>query len=341
MFLFKGERIQAIRHVITPSVSFSYIPNLSNFLPSYSRTVYDTVSHPNIYRTDVNNPRIPSSTYQMYTGAFSAPTQGSGQTANLNFSLRNTLEMKAKSPRDTSGTVKKIKLLEMFDFATNYNIITNSWSNITFNTGTRLLNNKLDIRLSSVINPYTIDSLGVQTKKLELFNDHAIGRITNVSVNVGLNLTSSQGGKKKEKKTETVDDNIPNSGAQDELERQKRLNNPADYVDFSVPWSMNFNYSFTYSKPQFKAQVIQSLSVNGDLSITPKWKIGITSGYDFTNKQVTTTSLNIMRDLHCWQMNISIVPFGKYQSYNFAINVKSSILKDLKYTKNKSWYDNF
>ncbi len=339
MFIFKGERIQALRHVITPSVSFSYIPNLSKFLPSYSRTVYDTVFHPNVYRTNLNP--APSSTYQMYTGAFPVPTQGTGQSASFNFSLRNTLEMKAKSPKDTSGTVKKIKILEMFDFQTSYNVITDTWSNISFQTGTKLFN-KVDIRLTSTIDPYAIDdSLGLQTRQLQLFKTHSIGRITNAQLTVGFSLTSSQGGKKKEKKTETEDENVPNAGAQEEIERQKRLNNPADYVDFTVPWSMNFNYNLSYNKPQFKSQVTQTLSLNGDLSITPKWKIGITSGYDFTNKQVSTTSLSIMRDLHCWQMNISIVPFGRYQSYNFGINVKSSILKDLKYTKNKSWADNF
>jgi hypothetical protein len=337
MFLFKGERIQAIRHVITPSVSFSYIPNLSKFLPNYTRTAFDSLAKPNI----IGKRPPDSQTYPMYTGSFGVPVQGSGQSAVLNFGLRNTLEMKAKSPRDTSGTVKKISLLETFDFATSYNIITNSWSNITFNTGTRILNNLVDIRLRSTINPYTLDTSGIQTTQLELFKDHRVGRITNVGLDIGLVLKSAQGGKKKDKPSESDNSTIPNSGVQNDAERQRRLNNPSEYVDFTVPWSMNINYTLSYDKPQFKAMIIQTVRVSGDLSITPKWKIGGSTGYDFTNKMVSTTNLNISRDLHCWRMNISIVPFGRYQSYNFSINVVSSILKDLKYTKNKSWYDNF
>jgi hypothetical protein len=104
---------------------------------------------------------------------------------------------------------------------------------------------------------------------------------------------------------------------------------------------MNISYTLTYSKLAFKSEIIQSARISGDFSITPKWKIGTSTGYDFVAHRVTTTSINIYRDLHCWEMRLSIVPFGPLQSYNFGINVKSSILHDLKYTKNKSWVDNF
>ena len=132
----------------------------------------------------------------MYSGVFPVPLQGSGQTALLNFSLKNTLEMKAKSLRDTSSTFKKISLLENFDFATSYNIITKTWSNISFQTGTRLFN-KVDIRLTSTIDPYALDSSGIQTTQLQLLKHEGIGRITNANLNIGFNLTSSQGGKEK------------------------------------------------------------------------------------------------------------------------------------------------
>jgi LptD protein len=339
MFLVNGERIQAIRHVITPLISFSYIPDLSKILPSYQRTAYDSLQQPVNLHTLSKGEKLLNSPYPMYLGAFPAPQQGSGQSALLNFSLRNTLEMKAKSLRDTSSTYKKISLLEMFDFATSYNIITRTWSNITFNTGTRLLNNKVDIRLTSTIDPYSIDSLGQDSRQLQLLKHEGIGRITNANLNIGLNLTSSQGGKKKENKPEEA--TVPNSGVQNDMDRQNQLNKPGQDVDFTVPWSANVTYTFTYSKPASKVSLIQSASVRGDLSLTPKWKIGVSSGYDFQAHRVTTTSLNIFRDLHCWEMRLSIVPFGQYQSYSFSINVKSAILHDLKYSKNKSWVDNF
>lgn len=113
------------------------------------------------------------------------------------------------------------------------------------------------------------------------------------------------------------------------------------YVDFDIPWSLHMDYNFRYTKPFEDHSIIQSLRFGGDFSLTPKWKIGFNSGYDFKAKKVTTTNMTIRRDLHCWEMNVSVVPFGRYRSYSFQINIKSAILKDLSYEKQDSWYDNF
>jgi hypothetical protein len=114
-----------------------------------------------------------------------------------------------------------------------------------------------------------------------------------------------------------------------------------DYVDFDIPWSVRLDYSFSYSKKKADVTLVQTVRASGDFSLTPKWKIGFNSGYDLDRKQFTTTNLSIYRDLHCWEMRISVVPFGNYKSYNFQINAKSSILSDLKYNKRKAWQDNF
>jgi len=114
-----------------------------------------------------------------------------------------------------------------------------------------------------------------------------------------------------------------------------------DYVDFDIPWSVRLDYSFSYTKPKDVSNVVQTVRASGDFSLTPKWKLGFNTGYDLDRKQFTTTNLSIYRDLHCWEMRISVVPFGSYKSYNFQINAKSSILSDLKYNKRKSWQDNF
>ena len=113
---------------------------------------------------------------------------------------------------------------------------------------------------------------------------------------------------------------------------------PYDY--FSIPWSLSASYDFTYSKQSNTANILQTLRLNGDFSLTPKWKIAFSTGYDVESKQVTHTSLTIDRDLHCWVMSLNISPFGEYKYYGFQINVKSSMLSDLKYRKNKSQYDN-
>ena len=156
-----------------------------------------------------------------------------------------------------------------------------------------------------------------------------------------LTLPRAREAKKKENKPEN-EATVPNSGVQEDMDKQQnQINKPGQDVDFSVPWSANVSYTLTYNKPGFTSQLVQSASVRGDLSLTKKWKIGASTGYDFKAHKVTTTSLNIFRDLHCWEMRLSIVPFGQYQSYSFSINVKSAILHDLKYNKNKSWVDNF
>jgi len=111
-------------------------------------------------------------------------------------------------------------------------------------------------------------------------------------------------------------------------------------VDFSIPWNLRFNYSFRYDKPLEEKTVTQTLGFSGDFSVTPKWKIGFSSGYDITNKKLSPTSINIFRDLHCWEMRLTLIPFGFRKMYSFQINVKSSMLQDLKWSKRDSYYDN-
>jgi len=127
-------------------------------------------------------------------------------------------------------------------------------------------------------------------------------------------------------------------------EEQRELDyieaNPNLYVDFSIPWRRNLNYSVNYRKTGFaESQIVQTLTFNGDFSVTPKTKIGFRSGYDFQRKELTQTSIDVNRDLHCWELNFNWVPFGRFTSYNFAIRVKSSVLQDLQYNKRQQWTD--
>jgi hypothetical protein len=114
------------------------------------------------------------------------------------------------------------------------------------------------------------------------------------------------------------------------------------YVDFDIPWSLAFNYNLTFRKTGLKAtDVIQTTRITGDLNVTPKWKIGFTSGFDLKELEVTTTSVSIFRDLHCWEMSLNWVPFGSLQSFSMTINVKSSTLQDLRLSKRNNWQDRF
>ncbi|MBA3900153.1 MAG: hypothetical protein H0X62_08085 [Bacteroidetes bacterium] len=117
-------------------------------------------------------------------------------------------------------------------------------------------------------------------------------------------------------------------------------NNPYAYVDFNIPWTLNIGYIFRYSKPTSEQLITQTLDFSGDFNLTPKWKFGFRSGYDFTMKELSYTSVDIYRDLHCWEMRFNWVPFGFNRSYNLTINVKSQILQDLKLTRRSNPFDN-
>ena len=116
---------------------------------------------------------------------------------------------------------------------------------------------------------------------------------------------------------------------------------PNDYVDFNIPWNVRISYSLRYAKPYFESKTTQTLNVFGDFNLTPKWKISFNTGYDFENNKVTPTTIDIYRDLHCWEASLHLVPFGQHKSYMFQINVKADMLKDLKLAKRRSWFDNF
>ncbi len=340
MYQFTSEdsRIVAIRHMMTPSASFSYTPDVNRFQPNYYRDLYDTV----------NNELL--ETYSIYTNSLYGTPTFNGANGSISLSLRNNLEAKLRPKNDTVDKLEKIKLLDNFNFSTGYNLFNRdslapSWSPVNFNGNTRLFNNRLNLNFRGTMDPFGYDSLRTRTRETYFSQTGKLVRLTNASVSMGVSFQSQQG---KEEE-----------GDQAEADREEsQLNNPdmqgigseydpaADdyyggYVDFDVPWSLRLDYSFSYSKRTDEARIVQTIRASGDLSLTPNWKIGFNTGYDLYNKKVSTTNISIYRDLHCWEMRLSVVPFGNYKSYNFQINAKSSILSDLKYNKRKSWTDNF
>jgi len=246
-----------------------------------------------------------------------------------------------------------LKILDNLNFSTSMNLfqrdtLSPRWRPISFNGNTRIFNNKLNLSFRGVLDPFGYDETRSRTRQSYFAQTGKLVRLTNASVSMGFSLRSKQG----DKDGETSD--------QPEPEKESQLNDPrlagrdpmaaydpaaddyyGDYVDFDIPWSLRVDYNFSYSKPKDEPRVVQTVRASGDFSLTPKWKIGFNTGYDLDRMEFTTTNLSIYRDLHCWEMRISVVPFGTYKSYNFQINAKSSILSDLKYNKRKSWQDNF
>jgi hypothetical protein len=161
-----------------------------------------------------------------------------------------------------------------------------------------------------------------------------IGRITNANLALSTNLSP-----KGQKKDNDTRDKIAKSNASD-ADKKFLLANPDTYIDFNIPWNLRVSYNADYSHPANASPLItQAMRLNGDLSITQKWKVTFNTGYDFQMNEITQTYLTIARDLHCWQVNLGWTPFGKYQSYSFYIGIKSQLLKDLKLNRTRSFYD--
>ena len=308
MFMFKpGCKVVAIRHMIRPSISASYTPAIKP-LGNYKKSYFDG-------EKEVE--------YDIHEGLTYRPnTTGGKQSGSISFSLDNNVEMKVRNDKDTTGDeeFKKVKLLESFRLSTSYNPFADSmnFSNISISARTKILNNKVDLNFSGTIDPYAIDTNNVRYNKYH----GKLGRLTNATISTNFSF-SADNGQNKEKKNDLV------GGFYD------------DYMDFDVPWNISISYNFTYSSssPYRSPTISQIVNFSGDLSLTPKWKINFQSGYDIKNKEVTSTSFGVTRDLHCWEMTFNCMPFGQHQSYNFEIHVRSSLLRDLKLTKRDSWYD--
>ncbi len=308
----------ALRHVIRPTLSVSYTPKMG-------------VPHSKYYHTYYNPNTEKDVEYNIFDGQPYSLSSNSKQAGSVSLSIDNNVEMKMRDYKDTTNTdgVKKITILESLKASASYDMFADSlnFSTISLSARTKLFN-KLTINLSATLDPYKITKDAVRINKY----NGGVGRLTKVSATASFSLSADKG-KNKELKNE-------------------RLNGHYDeYMDFDVPWNFSFNYSFSLSRsysrntdenakgPKVRTNISQIINVNGDVSLTERWKIGITTGFDIQERKITSTSFNIARNLHCWNMTFNCIPFGTHQSYNFQINVSSSLLQDLKLTKRDSWYD--
>jgi lipopolysaccharide assembly outer membrane protein LptD (OstA) len=323
MYQFKNGPIIAIRHMLTPSVSFSYSPYYGNEWLGYWRYVAND--------TNTHNPQK----YSIFqNGIYGGPPLY--QAGVINFSLSNNLEMKIRNRKDTITGMKKIVLIEDFTIRASYDIAKDSlnWSKIFLSGYTTLFKN-LRVQYSSQWDPYAMDSKGRRLNVSEWKMNHRLVRLDVTTWDIGLSYTLSSDKTKNKKKTE--------KGTPQE---RKDISDFYDYyVDFDIPWSFSINYNFhvnntwTNSYDHRVGNVTQTLGFSGQLNITPKWKISLNTGYDFVNGDLSYTSIDVYRDLHCWEMRFGWVPKGAQQNWNFSINVKASVLQDLKLNKKKDFRD--
>jgi hypothetical protein len=253
--------------------------------------------------------------------------------------------MKVRSKDDTTGLGKKVTILDNLDFTSSYRPFApeNKWAPVNMTGRSTLFNRNLQLQFGSTFDPYALDSLGRPSDRFLIRETGKLFRLTRAQISIGFRLQSAAGKKDETKaggstdieetyeKTEDVTDLYEDAGGAVRSE----------YVDFDIPWSVSIDYSWNYTKPGLKTTINNSIRINGDISLTPKWKIGVNSSYDFVAQKFSATNISIYRDLHCWEMRFGVVPFGDYKSYSFTINAKSAILRDLKWDKRRSWHDNF
>lgn len=321
--------IKAIRHVLTPSVSLGYHPDFSD--PKYK--MYGRVQH---------NARGETRTYSYFENTIygGAPA---GESGSLSFSLNNNLEMKLRGkkndPSDTTAVVdKKIPLLESFAISGSYNFLADSmnWSALSVSARTNFLN-FLNLSANSSFSVYAMDAEGRIRNEYYLRRHKSPLRFESFQLSANFSLNKILGFRGDELQTTFVTylpGYIPFDQATAADFQELR------YDSFTAPWNLSVNYSFSYSKYGRRRTSLQSLSFSGSLTLAKYWNVSFSSGYDFVASKFSTTSLNISRDLHCWQMSLNVVPFGQLRSYSFRIGVNAGILNDLKYEKNKSYIDN-
>ena len=337
MLNFKKGPIRAIRHVFTPTIGFSFNPDYSDKMWDYYSSYIDGNGVEQIY--------------SYFQGSIygAPPGQRSGR---ITYSLSNNLEIKVPSRKDTITGLKKVTLIENLTLSGNYDLAKDSlnWSYLSISGRTTLFKN-LSIQYSSTWDPYVLDSTGQKNlNKFEFDVNNRLFRKKSVSWNFSASYSlNNKTFKKKDKGKTTEEKPIVSAPNASEEELNDIHNNPNGYIDWSTSWSLSLSYNLRISNtPTYVNYLlndyrttVQTISISGDVSLSPKWKVSAQTGWDFETKKISYTSLTIYRDLHCWEMRFNVIPYGTYKSWNFQINVKAAALQDLKLTKKKDYRDNY
>lgn len=320
-FMFKNSKLKAIRHTFRPSLNFNFSPDFTKSFWQYNRTVQsDSLGNIETYSIFKNNGITPSA------------KQGN---VGLNFS--NTLEIKVYSKKDTVTHTKKITLLDNLSFGMSYNMLSKRFSALNIAASTHILDN-LNLSFNASMDPYSVDSLNRATKQFYWKERKRFFRLTNLSLSVSGSVRSKKG----MQETAELNQNILE---QQNINNQFYQNNVYErgYYNFSIPWSINYQYSLNLSKFKFNKKdttaITQTLALGLDVNITKKWKISVSSGFDLTNKSITRTDISIIRDLHCWQMEFKWTPVGYQQGFYMTIYVTSQQFNWLKLQKQKGFFD--
>ncbi|HOW41513.1 MAG TPA: putative LPS assembly protein LptD, partial [Bacteroidales bacterium] len=335
-FLNPESRVQAVRHVIKPSVGFSYVPEV----PGLTSGMYKKVQ--------TNSSASAFEEYSVFEGNIYGTPSSPKRNGSLSFGLVNLVEAKVLAKDDTTGVPQKVKIIDNFGINTSYDIFAESknWAPVSMTARTTLMEN-INISARGGFSLYSLDSTGNETDKFLYSTNRKLMRLTGFGASVDFSLDRLLMGKESgtaggPQSTGPVSQRVGGNeeeGGHDQMESIK--SDLYGYQAFEMPWTFNVSYSLNYSKPALKSTITQTLSFNGSVTITKKMLADFTSGYDFTTKTLTMTQIGIRRDLHCWIMNFNWVPNGTMKGWNFTIRAKASVLGDLKYERKKDFHDKY
>ena len=327
----EAKKIKAIRHVMRPSISYSQTPSFAKY--------YDT------YAADASGTIIKEYT-RFEGGAFGAP--GKNRSNNLGISISNTFEAKVTDKDSTKTEPKKVMLLNNLNLSTSYDIAADSlrWAPMRVSAGTQFFKNKMNANFGMTLNPYAINKSGREINTFNIDNGGSLFRMTSANMTLNYSLTSRDGDKNKKKENKQGE---RNGGRDDDLfgtntdfsdRRESQFDDDSEQDSFKgfykadLPWDITLAYQLTYSNANRENAISgNSLMVSANTDLTPKWKVGASTGYDFVQKGVTFTQLRFERDLLSWRMDFNWTPFGNNAFWGFFIGIKSGVLSDIKWDK--------
>lgn len=343
----KHRKLQAIRHVVSPSLSASFSPEKGTYFNGYRTLTY----------TDRNGV-VQTQDYNIYQGMGTGSPPGKGKTASLSFSLGNNFEAKMRDLTDTTGTgTKKVKLIDQLNFNTGYNFLAEEFnmSNVGVTMSTSIFG-KLGISANANFDPYAIlvdekNKSGKRINKFALTEGQGLLRLNTTSVSLSYSLSGD--GKI------AGNDGTAQAGGNPADHYTRIYYHPVTgeyipggwlyYMNPNVPWSVNFNYSYSFKKGYQWANGkqtannshTQTLGVSGNVKLTPRLSMQLTTGFDLMALKMTTTQFSASYDLHCFNIRVSWVPNGQWESWTFQIAANAAALADLlKYKKSSSYWDN-
>jgi hypothetical protein len=330
----EDKKIQALRHVMRPTLSYGYAPAFNQFYDEYLNSDTGEVVQ-----------------FSRFEGTLNGAPRSS-KSNSIGFSLANTLEAKVRDKDSTKLEPKKIPILSNFNIATGYNFEADSLriSPLSINGGTRILDNKMSINFAAGLDPYALDNNGRRINTFNINNGGSLFRLTRTNVNISYQISSDMFGKREDDEEEQEEpdqfDYAAQSGGRDDdlfgrsddfnsyNDRERVVDSDIENPAYAtkIPWNFNLAYSATYSNPSRQNEFSShALMVSGNIQLSPRWSVGGSSGYDFKNKGFTLTQLRFERNLKSFDLRFNWTPFGQYRQWYFFIGISSSILKDLKW----------